>query len=82
MRHFLLLLLVATALAWIGGCTTVEPLQRGKDSAREYLIACGAASGWNVCYRQANATCPKGYVTLSETPGFNRKEMKIRCDRS
>ena len=45
----------------------------------EFLIACGAATGWNICYANANEVCPTGYTTLSEDAGFNRKEMRIAC---
>src|SRR6476646_7954754 len=39
----------------------------------KYLIACGAGTGWNICYAHANEVCPTGYMTLSEGAGFNRK---------
>ena len=45
----------------------------------EYLVACGAGTGWNICYSKANELCPGGYTTLSENAGFNRKEMHIAC---
>ena len=45
----------------------------------EYLVACGAGTGWNICYSKANELCPGGYTTLSEDAGFNRKEMRIAC---
>jgi hypothetical protein len=46
----------------------------------KYLIACGAGTGWNICYAHANEVCPMtGYMALSEGAGFNRKEMRIAC---
>jgi hypothetical protein len=75
MRGPWLLLPLFLALA---GCTTAEAIRR-PDGRVEYLIACGAGTGWNVCYRRANELCPAGYETLAEAPGFNRKEMRISC---
>lgn len=68
-----LLLLLATP-----GCTTTQEIRR-PDGTTEYLIACGAALGWNVCYDRANEVCPAGYKTLAEDAGFNRKELRIAC---
>lgn len=59
-------------------CTTTQEIRR-PDGEREFLIACGAAVGWNICYDRANEVCPQGYLTVSETPGFNRKELLIYC---
>jgi len=59
-------------------CTNTEEIRR-PDGVTEYLIACGAATGWNICYRRANELCPTGYQTLMERAGFNRKEMRISC---
>jgi hypothetical protein len=48
----------------------------------KYLIACGAGTGWNICYAHANEVCPTGYMTLSEGAGFNRKaEAPANDDR-
>lgn len=66
------------ALLVIGGCTTVQDIKR-PDGSAEYLIACGASTGWNICYDKANEVCPGGYNTLSENAGFNRKELRIVC---
>lgn len=59
-------------------CTTAEEIRR-PDGRTEYLIACGAGLGWNVCYNRANEVCPEGYETLAEDAGFNRKELRIVC---
>jgi hypothetical protein len=67
------LLLVATS-----GCTTVQEIRR-PDGTIEYLIACGASLGWNICYDKANEVCPSGYTTLSQDAEFNRKELRIAC---
>ena len=66
------------AVAVSVGCTTTQQIRR-PDGSQEYLIACGASLGWNVCHDQANKVCPKGYETLAEDAGFNRKELRIRC---
>ncbi len=62
----------------VSGCTTTQQISRS-DGSLEYLIACGAALGWNICYDKANQICPSGYKTLSEDAGFNRKELRIAC---
>jgi hypothetical protein len=59
-------------------CTTSEEIRR-PDGRVEYLIACGAAVGWSICYNRANEVCPGGYETLAENAGFNRKELRIAC---
>jgi hypothetical protein len=59
-------------------CTTTQEIRR-PGGEREFLIACGASLGWNICYDRANEVCPQGYLTVSETPGFNRKELLIYC---
>jgi hypothetical protein len=69
-------LVALSALA--GACTTTEEIVR-PDGRVEYLIACGASLGWNVCYDRANEVCPDGYETLREEAGFNRKELRIYC---
>ncbi|QKS24173.1 hypothetical protein [Vreelandella titanicae] len=68
-------LLSATALS---ACTTAQEINR-PDGVTEYLVACGASTGWNICYNRANELCPGGYETLTEEWGFNRKEMRIEC---
>jgi len=65
-------------LAALAGCTTTQEIRR-PDGSSEYLIACGASLGWNMCYEKANEVCPMGYQTLSEDAGFNRKELRISC---
>lgn len=66
------------AVAALYGCTTVEEIRR-PGGAREFLIACGASSGWNICYSRANELCPTGWTTVRQDGGFNRKEMVIAC---
>ena len=70
--------LMYLAVLLIGGCTTTQESRR-PDGGAEYLIACGASLGWNICYDKANEICPSGYTTLSEQSGFNRKELRITC---
>ena len=62
----------------LAGCTTMQEIQR-PDGSTEYLIACGASTGFNVCYEKANKVCPSGYETLDEKSGINRKEIRINC---
>lgn len=65
-------------LAAASGCTTTQEIRRPNGTV-EYLIACGASLGWNICYDKANEICPSGYKTLAENAGFNRKELRIAC---
>ncbi len=65
-------------LLMLVGCATSEELRRA-DGRAEYLIACGASTGWGVCYEEAARVCPAGYETLEKDAGFNRKEMRIEC---
>ncbi|MBR0649213.1 hypothetical protein GXW78_06035 [Roseomonas terrae] len=71
-----MLALVAGLL--LAACTTVQEVRR-PDGSREFLIACGASTGWNVCYSRANEMCPTGFNTVRQDGGFNRKEMVIAC---
>jgi hypothetical protein len=63
---------------FIFGCTTTQEIRR-PDGKKEFLIACGASLGWNICYEKANQICPNGYETIKEDAGFNRKELRILC---
>lgn len=72
------LVAVVLLLCVLAGCTTTQEIRR-PDGSTEYLIACGAGLGWNICYERANEVCPAGYKTLSEDAGFNRKELRISC---
>jgi hypothetical protein len=45
-------------LALIAGCTTTQEIKRPNGDV-EYLIACGASLGWNICYDRANQVCPR-----------------------
>jgi hypothetical protein len=74
----MLKIIKATALLFIAGCTTTQEIKRPNGNV-EYLIACGAGLGWNVCYDKANEICPQDYETLTENAGFNRKELRIAC---
>jgi hypothetical protein len=71
-------LLLILIIFVICGCTTTQKIIR-PNGETEYLIACGAALGWNICYNKANKVCPGGYDTISEETGFNRKELRISC---
>jgi hypothetical protein len=59
-------------------CTTEQKITR-PGGRTEYVVACGASTGWNICYQRANELCPQRYETVSEEDGFNRKEMRIAC---
>lgn len=75
--NFRRLLFLGVAVA-LSGCTTTQEIRRPNGDV-EYLIACGAGTGWNICYDKANTVCPTGYETVSEHAGFNRKELRISC---
>ncbi|WP_290878124.1 hypothetical protein [Gracilimonas sp.] len=72
------LLIPIIMAGFLVSCTTTQKIQR-PDGSTEYLIACGASTGFNVCYNKANKICPSGYETLEEKSGFNRKEIRINC---
>ena len=72
------ILFAAISITLLAGCTTTQEIRR-PDGSVEYLVACGASLGWNICYDKANELCPEGYKTLSEDAGFNRKELRIAC---
>lgn len=76
MKFFYLSLLTLALTA----CTTSQEIRRPSGES-EYLIGCGAATGWNICYEKANELCPQGYKTLLEDSGFNRKELRILCPK-
>ena len=78
MRTILQTCLTAATLATIAGCSTASKMydQNGQVAL---LVDCGAATSFSVCHERAMKECPNGYITISETPGFNRKELRIRC---
>lgn len=61
------------------GCTTTNRIFE-KDGKEALLIECGAAGSFSVCHDRAKQECPNGYKTLSEDAGFNRKEIRVRCN--
>lgn len=71
-------LIIAAMALGLTGCTTHEEIRRPGGNV-EHLVACGAGTGWNICYKAANKLCPSGYVTVAETAGFNRKELRFTC---
>ncbi|MDD2581513.1 MAG: hypothetical protein PHR66_05925 [Desulfuromonadaceae bacterium] len=60
------------------GCSTVSK-SYGKDGRGTHIIRCDAADSLSVCREQAKAECPRGYTTISETTGVNRKEIRVIC---
>jgi hypothetical protein len=56
---------------------TVE--KRGKEAL---LVECGAAVSFSICHDRAKQECPNGYKLLSEDAGFNRKEIRVRCNKA
>jgi hypothetical protein len=72
--------IVALLPLLISACTTVQEIKR-PDGNTDYIVACGASTGWNICYNKANEVCPAGYNTITEDGGFNRKELRIACPK-
>lgn len=62
----------------ISACTTAEQYRR-PDGGNNFVIACGAAVGWNICIDRANEECQTGFDVLWKHNDFNRKEMLIAC---
>jgi hypothetical protein len=71
--------LVATAVA-LAGCTTAHKIS-GPSGEPIVMVECGASLSFSICYDRAAKECPKGYRTVSEEPGFNRKTLKVECKR-
>lgn len=69
---------IVIAVAMLGGCATAQKINR-PDGTTEYIVQCGAGTGWDVCYSKANEACPSGYVDVSKESGFNRKELRVKC---
>lgn len=69
---------IVVGLLVLSGCANTQEIKRPGGKS-ELLIGCGASTGWNICYAEANKKCPGGYETLSEKAGFNRKELRISC---
>lgn len=78
MKQLQLVIAITFLMCLISACTTTQEIKR-PDGTKEFLVACGAATGWNICYNKANKLCPGGYTTLAEDAGFNRKELRISC---
>jgi len=74
-----LILICSTGIFIFAGCTTVNKIYE-KDGMEALLIECGAATSFSVCHDRAKQECPNGYKTLSEDAGFNRKEIRVRCN--
>lgn len=72
------ILLISIAIMTLAACTTTTQINRG-DGKKQFLIACGSATPWSVCYEKANAVCPSGYNDVSKDGGFNRKELTVEC---
>lgn len=60
------------------GCSTVSKTY-GKDGRETLVIRCDDADTLAVCREQAKNECPRGYTTISETTGVNRKEIRVIC---
>lgn len=69
-----------SSLCLAAACSTAQEIKRPGGEA-EWLISCGASQGWNVCYAKANEVCPQGYQTASQDAGFNRKELRVKCQK-
>jgi|SRR5450631_79811 len=78
MRRVLLTCWVVCIAMSCGGCSTVSR-SIGKDGRETLVIRCDAADSLSACREQANDECPRGYTTISETTGANRKEIRVIC---
>lgn len=72
-------IVVLLASSGLTACTTSSKIYE-RDGREALLIECGAAVSFSVCHERALKECPGGYTTLSETSGFNRKEIRVRCN--
>ena len=60
------------------GCSTVSK-SYGKDGRETLVIRCDSADSLSACREQAKDECPRGFTTISETTGANRKEIRVIC---
>lgn len=67
-------------LVSLAACTTAEPVYQ-PGGHMDYLVACGAGAPWSVCDHRAAKLCPKGYTVIFQSPGWERKQMGIKCAR-
>ncbi|MGA6097323.1 hypothetical protein ACPESN_05560 [Stutzerimonas marianensis] len=67
--------------ALLGGCITTEsvPPAKGDD---EYVFACEKVAGEPSCETLAEHACPDGFETLSSEQDFERKELRVRCNKA
>jgi len=66
------------AILALAGCSTAHQI-RGTEGEPLVMIQCGSSTSFSVCYERAAKECPRGYKTVSEEPGFNRKTLKVIC---
>jgi len=78
MRRVMLTCGIVCAAMISSGCSTVSK-SYGKDGRETLIIRCDAADSLSVCREQAKDECPRGYTTISETTGVNRKEIRVIC---
>jgi hypothetical protein len=64
-------------LTMAAGCATSQRIP-GPGGSAEFLISCGYF-GWYLCYDKAGEVCPGRYKVISESEGYNRKELRIDC---
>ena len=76
-----ILILVCVVPLLVSGCTTANIIFE-KDGKEALLVECGAAVSFSVCHDRAKQECPNGYKLLSEDAGFNRKEIRVRCNKT
>ncbi|MFW5393808.1 hypothetical protein V1951_21270 [Yersinia sp. 2544 StPb PI] len=62
----------------LAGCAHSTQINRG-DGRKTFMVECGAGTPWSICYGEANKLCPGGYIDISKSSGFNRKEMIVEC---
>jgi hypothetical protein len=72
------LLALFSGVIFMSGCTTANVI-RGGSGEPIVMVECGAATSFTLCYDRAAKECPRGYRTVSEDPGFNRKTLKVEC---
>lgn len=72
------IIVVVVLSFFLVSCAQSTQIKRD-DGKKQFLIECGAGTSWSVCYEEANNVCPSGYVDVSKSSGFNRKEMTVEC---
>ena len=79
--HRLSSFVAVVSAAFLSACTGASTFTDG--SGRQGIaIICGASLPMAVCHDRAVSVCGGAYDTIEERRSFNRKELRVVCQRS